>query len=195
MRSRPAVLALSAALATVALAACGSDDNKKESSGSQTSPSANLIEHNADNASKPTIKLGTKNFTEALIVGEIYKQALQAAGFKVKPQFNLGSEQIAYKALKAGTIDAYPVYTGTALSSFFKVQTADIPKSAAEAYEQARADYAKEGITALQPTPFTDSNGFAVTAATAKKLGNITKLSQLAGKSESLIVSGPPECR
>jgi glycine betaine/choline ABC-type transport system substrate-binding protein len=185
-----------AALAVVAIAACGSSDKKKDtSSGGQTPASSNLIVSDSANASKPTIKLGTKNFTEALVVGEIYEQALKAAGYKVKPQFNLGSEQIAYKALKAGQIDAYPEYTGTALTSFFKVQTADIPKSAATAYDQARADYAKEGITALQPTPFTDSNGFALTAATAKKLGNITKLSQLSGKSQNLTVSGPPECR
>lgn len=196
MRFRFPISALLALLATVALAACGSDDkDSKSSTGAQTPASSNLIASSDENASKPAIKLGTKNFTEALIIGEIYKQALQAAGYKVKPQFNLGSEQIAYKALKAGTIDAYPEYTGTALSSFFKVQTEDIPKSAAEAYNQARADYLKEGITALQPTPFTDSNGFAVSAKTAAKLGNITKLSQLKGKSESLTVSGPPECR
>src|SRR5882757_4534867 len=154
MRFRRVGSVLLAALAVVAIAACGSSDKKKDtSSGAQAPASSTLIVSNSANASKPTIKLGTKNFTEALVVGEIYKQALQAAGYKVKPQFSLGSEQIAYKALKAGQIDAYPEYTGTALTSFFKVQTADIPKSAATAYDQARADYAKEGITALPPTP------------------------------------------
>ena len=196
MKLRTIITVALASLAVV-LTACGSSDKKKSStqSGGQTAPASNLIKSNPADSKRPTVKLGTKNFTEALVVGEIYKQALQAQGYKVKPQFDLGSEQIAYKALKGGQIDAYPEYTGTALTSFFKVQTAAVPKNAQKAYEQARADYLKQGITALQPTPFTDSNGFAVTAATAKKLGNITKLSQLKGKSQNLVVSGPPECR
>ena len=74
-----------------------------------------------------TITVGSKNFTEQFVLGEIYSQALEAAGFKVKRQLNLGSELIAYKALQAGKIDAYPEYTGTALTSFFGVKTADVP--------------------------------------------------------------------
>ena len=62
------------------------------------------------------------------MLGEIYSQALEAAGFKVKQQLNLGSELIAYKALQAGKVDAYPEYTGTALTSFFGVKTADVPQ-------------------------------------------------------------------
>ena len=63
------------------------------------------------------------------MLGEIYSQALEAAGFKVNRQLNLGSELIAHKALQAGKIDAYPEYTGTALTSFFKVKTADVPRT------------------------------------------------------------------
>ena len=83
------------------------------------------------------------------MLGEIYSQALEAAGFKVKKQLNLGSELIAYKALKAGKVDAYPEYTGTALTSFFGVKTADVPKDANKAYEDTKAGFAKEDITAL----------------------------------------------
>ena len=77
--------------------------------------------------------IGSKNFTEQFVLGEIYSQALEAAGFTVKKQLNLGSELIAHKSLQAGKIDAYPEYTGTALTSFFKVKTADVPKDADEA--------------------------------------------------------------
>ena len=63
------------------------------------------------------------------MLGEIYSQALEAAGFKVKKQLNLGSELIAHKALQSGKIDAYPEYTGTALTSFFGVKTADVPQA------------------------------------------------------------------
>jgi glycine betaine/choline ABC-type transport system substrate-binding protein/ABC-type proline/glycine betaine transport system permease subunit len=205
-RKHPMKLRLitSALLATFALAlvACGSDNNS--SSDASTTPSgagtttaaadAKLIVNDPANASKPQITLGTKNFTEALVAGEVYAQALEAAGYKVKRQFNLGSEQIAFKALKAGKIDGYPEYTGTALTSFFKVKPKDVTTDPQAAYQEAKADYAKIGITAYPPTPFTDSNGFAVTQATASKLG-LKTLSDLAGKSSSLTISGGPECR
>jgi glycine betaine/choline ABC-type transport system substrate-binding protein len=204
MRSR-SVLALLAIGLTLGLAACGSDDNN-DSGGSGTSSAAasttatqatdsKVIQPNPDNAAKPTITIGSKNFTEEFILGEIYAQALQAAGYKVKKQLNLGSEQIALKALKAGRIDAYPEYTGTILTSFCKVKDKDVSHDPAQAYVQAKDCMAKEGITALQQSPFTDSNGFAVTQETAKKLGNITKLSDLKGKAQALRISGPPECQ
>jgi glycine betaine/choline ABC-type transport system substrate-binding protein/ABC-type proline/glycine betaine transport system permease subunit len=204
MRSR-SVLALLLLVLALGLAACGSDDD--DSSGGSadtgtaatttTTPAADskVITSDAANGSKPTITVGSKNFTEQFILGEIYAQALQAAGYKVKKQLNLGSEQIALKALKAGRVDAYPEYTGTILTSFCKVKDKDVSHDPAAAYTQAKDCMAKDDITALDPSPFTDSNGFAVTQAEAKKLGNITKLSDLKGKSTSLTISGPPECQ
>jgi glycine betaine/choline ABC-type transport system substrate-binding protein/ABC-type proline/glycine betaine transport system permease subunit len=202
MRSR-SVLALLALVLTFGLAACGSsNDNKSNTSSSggtkTAAPAASsggkLIQANAANGSTPTITVGSKNFTEAFVLGEVYAQALQAAGYKVKKQLNLGSEQIALKALKSGRVDAYPEYTGTVLTSFCKVKDTAVPHDPAAAYDQAKTCMTKEGIDALPQTPFTDSNGFAVTQATAKKLGNITKLSQLAPKASTLSISGGPEC-
>jgi glycine betaine/choline ABC-type transport system substrate-binding protein/ABC-type proline/glycine betaine transport system permease subunit len=203
MRSR-SVLALLLLVLTVGLAACGSDDDNSSGSAdagadtaTTTAPAADTqtIAANPDNGSKPTITIGSKNFTEQFILGEIYAQALQAAGYKIKKQLNLGSEQIALKALKAGRVDAYPEYTGTILTSFCKVKDKDVSHDAAQAYTQAKDCLTKDGITAEQPTPFTDSNGFAVTQATAKELGNITQLSDLKDKASTLTVSGPPECQ
>jgi glycine betaine/choline ABC-type transport system substrate-binding protein len=203
MRSR-SVLALLALVLTLGLAACGSsNDNKTNTSSSggtktaaapASTGSGKLIQANAANGSKPTITVGSKNFTEAFVLGEIYAQALQAAGYKVKKQLNLGSEQIALKALKSGSVDAYPEYTGTVLTSFCKVKDTAVPHDPAAAYDQSKACMAKQGIDALPQTPFTDSNGFAVTQATAQKLGNITRLSQLAPKASTLSISGGPEC-
>ena len=148
-----------------------------------TGTGANAIKKNPANAGK-TLNIGSKNFTEEFILGNVYAQALKAAGYNVKTAFNLGSEQIAYKALKQGTVDAYPEYTGTALTSFFGATIANVPKDSQAAYQQAKADYAKVGLTALPPSPFNDTNGIAVTKATAAKLGNITTISQLAAKSK-----------
>ncbi|MBI5104519.1 MAG: ABC transporter permease subunit [Solirubrobacterales bacterium] len=194
MRSRTIAATLALAL-TLGLAACGDDDDSGGSGGSggqQTTATApadgKAIQRNAENASKPTITVGSKNFTEEFILGEIYAQALQAAGYKVK------SEQIALKALKSGEVDAYPEYTGTALTSFFKVKTDDVPKDAQEAYTQAKDEFAKQGLAALAPTPFTDSNGFAMTQEGAQEAGGVTKLSDLKDKASSLVLAGPPEC-
>jgi glycine betaine/choline ABC-type transport system substrate-binding protein/ABC-type proline/glycine betaine transport system permease subunit len=204
MRSR-SVLALLAIGLTFGLAACGDDDSSDTGSSTSSGAAASttntpaadskVITKNADNASKPTITIGSKNFTENFILGEIYAQALQAAGYKVKKQLNLGSEQIALKAVKAGRVSAYPEYTGTVVTSFCKIKDTDVSHDPDAVYAQARDCMAKEGVTALKQSPFTNSNGFAVTQAEAKKLGNVTKLSDLKGKAQDLRVSGPPECQ
>lgn len=199
VRVRPIVAALLAFAALFVLAACG-DDNDNKSSDSGTSSTADrgyagsTIEPVDGAGSTPEMTIGSKNFTEQFILGEIYAQALEAAGYKVKKQLNLGSEQIAYKALKSGKIDAYPEYTGTMLTSFYKVDIADVPKDPQAAYEQAKSDAAGDDVTALPQTPFTDSNGFAMTQAKADELG-VENLSDLADKAADLTLAGPPECR
>lgn len=204
-RHRSILAVLSSAAVAATLGACGSSDSGSTSSTAAPAGSAStaaaapadakLIVKDPANASKPTITVGSKNFTEEFILGEIYAQALQAAGFKVKKQLNLGSEQIAYKALKGGQIDAYPEYVGTALTNFFKVQSAKVPKDPAAAYAQAKGDFAKAGVTALPLTPFTDSNGFAMSQKSWKAAGSPKTISDLAPKFGTLTLSGSPECR
>ena len=190
--------ALAALIAAAGLAACGSSSSSDTNSSKATSSSSSgstgrVIQSNPANK-KVTVTIGSKNFTEEFILGNIYAQALKAAGYNVKTQLNLGSEQIALKALKSGQIDAYPEYTGTALTSFFKVKTTSIPTDPAKAYNQAKADFAQQGLTALPPTPFTDSNAVAVTQATAKKLG-VKNISDLKSKASTITLAGTPECR
>jgi glycine betaine/choline ABC-type transport system substrate-binding protein len=189
---------LAAIAATVVLAACGSSNKNKTTSSSATgssttTASAGTIQSNPANKGK-TVTIGSKNFTEEFILGQIYAQALGAAGYTVKTQLNLGSEQIAFRAVKSGQVDAYPEYTGTALTSFFKKKATDVPRDDQQAYQQAKAGFAKSNLTALPPTPFTDSNGVGMLKSKAQKLG-ITKLSDLTAKGSSLSLYGPPECR
>jgi glycine betaine/choline ABC-type transport system substrate-binding protein len=195
MRQRVSVLAVIAA--SVVLAACGSSNDNKTTSSSGTgtstsTASAGTIQSNPANNSK-TVTIGSKNFTEEFVLGQIYAQALKAAGYTVKTQLNLGSEQIALRALKSGQVDAYPEYTGTALTSFFKRKATDVPHDEQKAYEEAKAEFAKENLTALPPTPFTDSNGVGMAKAKAAELG-ITKISDLKAKAPSLSFYGTPEC-
>jgi glycine betaine/choline ABC-type transport system substrate-binding protein len=186
-----ALIAAIAALAcAVLVAACG-DDN--DDNGSSSGGNGKLIEKNSDN-SDVTIRVGSKNFTEEFILGEIDAQALEAAGYKVKRDLNYGSEQIAYKALKANKLDGYPEYTSTALTSFFGVKVQDVPPDAKQAVDQAQDDFSKNGLIAFDPTPFTSANAVGILKKRASQLG-VTKVSDLEGKSQNLTLYGSPECR
>ena len=191
-------LALFAALALALTAsACGDDDSDSESSGGDSGGgSATVIKKDPANA-KTSITVGSKNFDEQFILGEIYAQALEAAGFKVEKKLNLGSEQIAYKALKSGQVDMYPEYTGTSLTSFFKVKTDDVPKDPDKAYEQTKEEYAKEGITAMPRTSFENTYRIATTKAKQKELldgkTTVSEVAKLPNASK-LSIAGFPEC-
>jgi glycine betaine/choline ABC-type transport system substrate-binding protein len=178
-------------------AACGDDEEpSSSSSGSKSGGEAPGKEiQKVSGAEGKTITVGSKNFTEQFVLGEIYSQALEAAGFKVKKQLNLGSELIAYKALQAGKIDAYPEYTGTALTSFFGVKTAEVPKDANKAYEDTKAGFAKKNITALAPTPFENTYRLGMTKEGAAKIGNPKTISDLKPKASTLSITGFPECK
>ena len=191
-----ALLTLFCCMISLSLAACGDDDETTGTGGettAETQAAANAIESNPDNG-KTTITVGSKNFTEQKVLGEIYAQAFEAAGYKVRKSLDLGDEKTAQKTLKQGEIDGYPEYTGTALLSLCSVPTDDIPKDPAQAFEQTKECFAKEDLTAYPPTPFTSSNEVAVTKATAERLG-LQKISDLEGSDQDLTLYGSPECR
>jgi glycine betaine/choline ABC-type transport system substrate-binding protein len=194
MISQPRVRALFALLAALVLAlgvaACGGDDDD-EGDGGDTS--ANLIEENPDN-NGVQVTVGSKNFTEQYILGEIYAQGLEAAGYDVDKQLNLGSEVIALRALEDGEVDAYPEYTSTALTSFFDTPPEDVPANAQAAFEDSQQEFEDEGLTAFPPTPFSSANAVGLLSSTAEDLG-VSTISDLEGKSEDLTLYGSPECR
>ncbi len=181
--------------ATFAIAACGDDDDSSSDSGSSTTSGekSTAIESNPDNG-KVSITVGSKNFTEQKVLGEIYAQGLEAAGYKIKTELNLGDEKIALKALENGDISAYPEYSGTVLTSFFSVPSDKIPLDSQEAYDNAKIRLVDKKITTYGPTPYTNSNEVGTTQATAKKYG-LKKISDLDGQSDKLTLYGTPECR
>jgi glycine betaine/choline ABC-type transport system substrate-binding protein len=188
-----ALFALLAALVlAVGVAACGDDDDDdggEETTGGETA----LIESNPDNAAVE-ITVGSKNFDEQFILGEIYAQALEAAGYSVNTDLNLGSEIIAKKALEEGEVDAYPEYTSTTLTSLYKVAPEDVPGDAQAAYEMANAELQADGLTAFPPTPFTSANAVGLLTETADELG-LETISDLEGVSQDLTLYGTTECR
>jgi glycine betaine/choline ABC-type transport system substrate-binding protein len=189
LRARGAFALLAAAILAAGVAACGSSSSSPTTSGA----SGNLIQSNSANGNT-TITVGSKNFTEEYILGQIYAQALKAAGYNVKTKLNLGSETIALKAIKDGEISGYPEYTSTALGTFFHVAANKIPSDPTQAYDMAKADLAKEDLVAYTPTPFADANAVGTLTSTADKLG-LKDISDLKGKSQNLVLAGSPECR
>ncbi|MBA2240341.1 MAG: hypothetical protein H0W09_03725 [Solirubrobacterales bacterium] len=189
--------ALLTALLLLGAAACG-DEESDSSSSSETSSAGGEVApiEEISGASDVDLTIGSKNFTEQYILGEIYAQAFEAAGYKVDTELDLGSEQIAYKALRDGDISAYPEYTGTALTSFFDVETADVPNDSDEAYELAKDEYAKVGITAPGDAPFNNTFVLASLPETQEEVGG-EAISDIAAApdAESYRLAGFPECR
>jgi osmoprotectant transport system substrate-binding protein len=197
--SRILLLLLLLACSSVLLA-CGDDEDTDGGGGGSPSTteepadsSAGQIQRNDANA-EVELTIGSKNFTEQKVLGEIYAQGLEAAGYTVQTDLNLGDENTALAAVKGGEISAYPEYTGTALLSFFNKKADQLPKDPQAAYEEAKKGFEADGLTAFPPTPFTSSNEVAVTKETADELG-LTTISDLEGKSEDLTLFGSPECR
>jgi glycine betaine/choline ABC-type transport system substrate-binding protein len=192
LRVRAAFVLSVAAVLAVTIAACGGGGSSTSAT-TESGNTDNLITSNPANG-KVSLTIGSKNFTEEYILGEIYAQGLEAAGYKVDTKLNLGSETIAKKAIEDGEISGYPEYTSTALGSFFSVPADQIPANAQEAYSQAKAQLAKEGLVAYPPTPFADSNAVGTLTSTAEK-DNLTDISDLKGVSQDMVLAGSPECR
>jgi osmoprotectant transport system substrate-binding protein len=172
----------------LALAACGSSGGS--SGTSSTSSSTSSSSSSGPGAGKPPVTIGDKNFAEENILGNLYAQALQAKGYSVTLQENVGSSEIIYKALTAGHIDMYPEYTGTLLSAVAE-QTKE-PASAAAAYEEAKAFLQKHGYTMLNYTPFYDADALATTPAYATA-HHLTSIGDLKALGKSVTIGGPPE--
>jgi osmoprotectant transport system permease protein len=111
--------------------------------------------------SENTVCVGSKDFTESVILAEILAeilaQTLEKKGFRVEKQFELGGN-LAHDALLANEIDVYPEYTGTAFTAILKHQPVTNPQ---EVYEQTKREYAEKFALNLSP-PLGFSNDFAI---------------------------------
>ncbi len=139
---------------------------------------------------KTPIKVGSKDFTEQFILGEMYSLVLEKAGFKVERKLNLGGTPVAQAALKSGEIDLYPEYTGTGLLTVLKLPVSSDSK---QVFETVTSEYKKQfNLTWLDPAPMNNTQALAMTTAGAKKYG-ITTISEMAAKADQLTMIGAPE--
>ena len=141
---------------------------------------------------QPTIVLGTKNFTEQFILGELYQQGLEAKGYKVDLKSNIGSTEPVDTALTSGEINMYPDYTGTMVPVVFGIKNP--PKSANAVYRLAKQRQERRGFTLFAKTPFFDVDALAVLKSTARKyrLRSIADLRRFPG---TFRLGGFPEFR
>ena len=187
-RSRPMLLALLLALlATMVFAACGDDDD--DGGGGNGGGGQQAAEQPGQG--KPPVTLGTKDFPEEFILGELYKQALEAKGYKVNLKKNIGSTEIIDKSLTSGEIDGYPEYLGVSLAVTFRKDI--IPKSAEQTYNLVKKLYEQRGQVISEQTPFFDVDAIATTKEFAEENG-LRTLADLK-KLDSFTVGARPEFR
>jgi osmoprotectant transport system substrate-binding protein len=186
------VLAAGAAAAALALAACGGSD-AFEAGASSSSPGA----AGSSSAAGGPLTVGGANFTEMLVMQQMYGQLLTKAGYTVdyKPVDN---REIYYKSLQGGEIDVVPEYAAT-LTEFLNVQKNG--KSAAQlatndittTIEKLKPLAEAGGVSVLQPAQAADQNGFAVTKKFAEA-NKVTTLSQLAALGKPVRLAATVEC-
>ena len=144
----------------------------------------------AAQTARPTIIVGSKNFPEQYILGELYKQALQAKGYPVSYKQSIGATEIMTSALASGKINMYPEYTGVIVQDVFGKTS---PKTAGGTFSLAAKLEKAKGNSLLNPTPFYDTDVLAVTKATAAKYG-LKTIGDLK-KVGAFKLGGFPECK
>lgn len=162
---RRPVRALAALILVGSLAACG---NTEPQGASQQPQGASL-----------RITLGTQEFPEARILGELWRTALAVNGYAVDLQKDIGPAADLDQALKDGDIDGYVAYTGTVLSIVAEEDVSGL--NPAETYAQAKTFYAGQDMVMSQMTPFENKDAIAVTReyATTNKLQDIGDLADV----------------
>ncbi len=176
-RIRLAGAAVAVSLALL-LAACGGGGDDALQGGTQSNEQS-------------SVTVGSTNFSEQLILAQMYAAVLEKAGVKVETRLNLGNREVVFPALEKGEIDLLPEYSGSVLSFLDKEAT----QTTAEEVNTALTPLLQaKGLVALQQSPAEDKDGFAVTKETADKYG-LAKISDLKGKAGQLVIGGPPELK
>jgi len=146
----------------------------------------------ASTGPKPTVKIGSFNFAESIVLGELYAQALEANGYTVERKFNLGNRAIVFPALEKGDVDVVPEYLATVLR--FVDANAKGSSDPKEAQKQLQDAVKSKNLTVLDYAQAVDENAFVVTKATSDKY-KLKKTSDIAANAQGLLVlGGPPEC-
>jgi osmoprotectant transport system substrate-binding protein len=175
-RTRLTAALAGTAIAALALAGCASSD-----------PLSDDSTDTGDTGDSSAIVIGSQAYYSNEIIAEIYAQALEADGFEVERNFNIGQRDAYMPALEDGEIDLFPEYTGNLLQYFEPDTTATTSEDVYAALQEALP----EGLTVLDQSSATDQDSYNVTAAFAEENG-LTSIADLAGI-DGLVLGGAPE--
>jgi osmoprotectant transport system substrate-binding protein len=174
-------LAVVAALALLATA-CGDGDDADDGAGDDNGSATEIPDG-------PPIDVSSFNFPESEILGEIYAQALEDAGYDVERTLSLGARELIYPELIDGEISLVPEYLGSALVVWFEQ---DPPEDLDSGVSALREAFEPEGVSVLEPAPAENNQAFVVTSSFAEENG-LSSISDLADAGE-VTFAGPPEC-
>jgi osmoprotectant transport system substrate-binding protein len=166
-----------AGVAVLGLAGCGGGGNQLGSDNAGSSPAPSKVS---------SITVGSADFSESQLLAEIYGQALSAKGIEVKKKPNIGNRETYMAAIKDGSVDLVPEYTGASLAYFDKNSTETDPQKAYDALKKALTP----GLEILEMSPATDEDTIVVTKATADKY-SLKSIGDLKGK--NLVAGGSSE--
>ena len=178
-RFRTTVLGAVLLALLLVLGACGSGEDDEPGTGGGATEE------------KPELTVGSENFAEAQIVGEMYAQVLENAGYTVDRQLNVETREIRLPAMESGEIDIAPEY----LASLLSVIDPDVTPStdASEAASQLEEPLAERGLAVLEPSNVVDTNAFVTTQEVADE-HSLAAVSDLEGVAQDLVLGGPTEC-
>ncbi len=172
--------AIAASAGLLVLAACGSSSNP-------TSPGSGGGGAGSQ-APSDTIVVGSANFQENVVLADIYADALKAKGVKVSTKLNIGSRETYIPALKDGSIDLIPEYSGVLLQYFDKNATAVSSADVLRALQKALPS----SLAVLDQSQAEDKDAIVVKKETADKY-NLKSIADLASVAGKLTLGGPPE--
>lgn len=140
---------------------------------------------------KGTLTVGSDSFAEAQIVGEMYAQVLEKAGYTVERQLDIESREVRLPAMESGEIDIAPEYLASLLSVLDpKATPTSDPQEVATELEPLLAE---RGLETLEPSDVVDTNAFVVTQETADEFG-LTTVGDLADVAGDMVLGAPAEC-
>lgn len=137
----------------------------------------------------PAIVIGSQAFSENEIIGEIYAQALETAGYTVERKFNIGSREVYIPAIESGEVSLLPEYTGGLLQYF---DTATTAKSSDDIYAALPAVLEPSGLSVLDQSTASDEDSYNVTKEFSEA-NNVTSLADLSALTIPLTVGGNSE--
>lgn len=135
------------------------------------------------------VRVGSKDFTEEFIVGNMYALVLEANGIPVERKLNLGGTPVLQQALVSDQVDIYPEYTGTGLLTVLKLPSDTDPEAV---YNAVREGYKQFNLVWLTPAPMNNTQALAMKREVAEAKG-IKTISDMAAQASELTMIGPPE--